>query len=100
MNSLEAGERLPNAVRSVADVDHGEGVLLDHFEAAGPKDVAEARSHGCLDPRGIILGPHPLQPEQEQRDRDGGVVELKTAEQAHLKRAKMIIPEREIEPLP
>ena len=35
-----------------------------------------------------LAGPHPLQPEQEQRDRDGGIVELKAAAQARFERTK------------
>ena len=48
---------------------------------------------------GGFCGPRALQPEQEQRDRDGGVVELELAQQADVEGAEIVITEGEIEPL-
>src|SRR3984957_8718576 len=42
VNRLKAGERLPDAVRRVADVDDGQRLLSDDLEAARPADVAQA----------------------------------------------------------
>jgi len=39
------------------------------------------------------------QPEQEESNRDRGIVELKRAEQAHFERPKFVSLELEVEPL-
>jgi hypothetical protein len=84
----------------MADVDHGERVLLDNFKAAGPVRIAQAGSCGGLDPVESFARVRALQPEQKQGDRNGCVVELKHAKQSDFKEAKIIISELEIEPLP
>ena len=100
MDRLEAGERLPDAVRGVADIDHRQRVLPDDFEAAGPARIAQARSHSGFDVGSRLAGPLALQPEQEQCDGDGGIVELKRAQQVDFQRTEIVISELEVEPLP
>ena len=54
INRHEARERLTDAVWRMADVDHGERILPDDFEPAGPAGVAQARSHGGFDPAAAL----------------------------------------------
>ena len=54
---------------------------------------------GGFDPLGRLARLGALQPEQEQRDGDRGVVELNRAEQARLDAAIIVIAEPVIEPL-
>ena len=63
VDSHEAGERLPDAVRGVADIDHGERVVLDDFEPAGPTRLAQARAYGSFDTFGSPARLLALQPE-------------------------------------
>src|SRR3977135_265044 len=100
MSRLEACERLLDAVGGGADVDHGERVRIDNLEAAGPADVAQARSHGGFDPGRGLGWPRVSQPEQEQGDRDGGIVELERTPQAHFEPTKIVTLELKIEALP
>src|SRR5260221_13885776 len=72
IDRLQACERLPDAIGGMADVDNGERPLVDHLEAAGPACIVETRSYSGFDPARSYPGPHNLQPEQEQGDRDGG----------------------------
>ncbi len=90
---------MPDAVGGMTDVDHRERVVPDQFKPAGPARAAEARSDGSFDCSEGFAGPCPLQPQQEQRRRDGGVVELEGAAQAHLESLKFVTAELEIEPL-
>src|ERR1700730_10041458 len=48
IDRLQAGERLPDAVGRVADVNDGERVFLDDFEAAWPGDVAQPTTQGGM----------------------------------------------------
>src|ERR1700736_2601200 len=99
VNRLQACERLPDAVRGVADVDHRQRVLRDNLKTAWPARVAQADSHGRLDSARGLCGPRTLQPQQEQGEADVGVVELKRALQVHFEATKFVSSEREIEPL-
>src|SRR5216683_7876269 len=100
INRVQARQRLPDAIGGMADVDNRERLPFDNFEAAGPADVAEARSHGGFDFVRCFPWAYTLQPQQEQGDRDGGVVELKCTRQAHFERSILVTSELEIEPLP
>ena len=71
MDRREACQRLPDAVRRVADIDHGERILLDDFEPAGPPHFAQARSDSGFDPVGSHARLLALQPEQEQGGGNG-----------------------------
>ena len=62
--------------------------------------VAQAGAYRGLDPVGRLARLLALQPEQEQGDGDGGIVELERAGQAHFEAAKIMISELEIELLP
>ncbi len=62
------------------------GFCADDFEAAGPTRVAQAGSHRGFDCGRMRRRLCVLQPEQEQRDGDGGIVELECAQQAHVQR--------------
>src|SRR5260370_14562795 len=42
MDCLKACQRLPDAIGGVANVDHGERVLLDRFEASRPTRLPQA----------------------------------------------------------
>src|SRR5579863_4603641 len=56
VNLLEAGERLPDGVGRVPDVNHGQRIFADDFEAAGPARAAKARSCRRLYSSGRRLG--------------------------------------------
>ena len=99
MYRLEARERLADAVRGVPDVDHGERVLLNYLQASGPARRAEARSDGGFDVGRGFSGPRPSQPEQEQGDRDGCIVDLERAQQARFEEAKLVVLEPQVEML-
>src|SRR5258708_980104 len=99
INRLQAGERLPDGVGGMADVDRGERVLPDDLEAARPARIAQARSHRPFHfSRGFGQAPA-LQPKQKQRSRDRRIVELKRAAQAGFERSKFVNPELEVETL-
>ena len=66
MDRHEAGERLPDAVGGVADVDDGERVVLDDFEPAGPSHLAQAGAYRGFDPVGSLARLLALQPQQKQ----------------------------------
>src|SRR5258706_5465831 len=100
IDRLEACERLPDAIGGMADVDNSQRVLRDKFEAAGPAGLAKARAYGGFDAVGSFSGPRTPQPEQEESNRDRGIVELKRSEQAYFERSKFVSLELEIEPLP
>src|ERR1700722_4212148 len=99
MYRLEARERLADAVRGVADVDQGERLLLNHLQASRPARRAEARSDGGFDVGSGFSGPHPSQPEQEQGDRDGCIVDLERAEQIRFEKAELVVLEPQVEML-
>src|SRR5258707_15076788 len=82
VNRLQAGERLPDRVGGMADVDHGERVLPDDLEAAGPARIAPARSPGRFDFSRGFGRAHALPPKQKKRSPDRPIVELKNAPQA------------------
>src|SRR5687768_10663417 len=54
MNRHEACKRLPDAVRGVADIDHGERVVLDDFEPARPARLAQSAAYRGFDPVGRL----------------------------------------------
>ena len=88
MDRLQACQRLPDAVGSMADVDDRQRVVLDDFESAGPARVAQAGAYRGFDPARGLARLHALQPEQEQGDGNGGVVELERAGQVHFQRSE------------
>src|SRR5665647_578993 len=100
MDCLEAGKRLPDAVGGVTDVDDGERVLPNSLEASRPARFAQARSHRGFDFARRISRSRAALPEQEQSDRDRGIVQLKRAPQARFKETKIVISELEVKPLP
>ena len=63
MKRREACERLTDAVWGMTDVDHGERVVLDDFEPAGPSRVAQARPDSGFDPVGSLARLLALQPQ-------------------------------------
>ena len=99
MDRHQACQRLPDAVWGVTDVDHGERILTDDLETAGPARIAQASADRGLDPLWCLARLLALQPQQKKRDGDGRVVELKRTGQVHFEAAKIMIPELEIEML-
>src|ERR1700731_4183254 len=99
MYRLEARERLADAVRGVPDIDHGERFSLNHLQTSGPARRAEARSDRSFDSGRGFSRPRPSQPEQEQGDCDGCIVDLERAQQARFQRAKVAVLELEVEAL-
>ena len=97
---MQTRQRLPDAVGGVADVDHGERVVLDDLEPAGPARLAQSGAYRGFDPVGSLARLFALQPEQEQRDGDGRVAELERAGQAQFEAAKIMMSELEVEMLP
>lgn len=88
---------------SVTSVDYEHVELLGHSLEL----IASDKSDACASGGTIIYGencrklqPHPSQPEQEKRDRDGCIVELKRAQQTDFEATKIVSSEPEVEPLP
>ena len=100
MYGPQAGQRLSDAVGGMADIDDGERIMPDGLEPAGPARLAQAAPRGGFNPLERLAGVLALQPEQEQGDGNGGVVELKRAEQADFDLAEIMMAELVIEPLP
>src|SRR5579863_5142094 len=99
INLPDAGERLPDAVGRVADVDHGQRIFADDFEAAGPARAAKTRPCRRLNASERRLGLRLFQPAQEQGHRDRGVVDLEGAQQRRLERTELNIAKAEIKAL-
>src|SRR6185437_8420082 len=99
VDMLERGERLPDPVRCVADVNDREGILSDSFETAGPARLAEPGSHGGLIARSGVARPRALQPAQKQGGRNRGIVKLEAASQGDIRYVEAMIAKREVEAL-
>ena len=100
INRFQACKGLPDGVGGVTDVNNGERLALNNLEAAGPAHLAQAQSHGGFDFGRGLSRLYAFQPEQEQRDSESGIVELKRAKQPCFECIKIELAEPEIEPLP
>jgi len=83
----------------MADIDHCKWFSLNDLKAARQRvSRSPDRTAASISP-GNFSGACAAQPQQKQGDGDGGIVELKRAEQVHFEEAKIVFLELEIEAL-
>jgi hypothetical protein len=65
MKCLQTRERLPDAVRRMADIDNGQRLPRNDLETAGPNRVTKSGSYRGFDRSGRFLERRFTQPKQE-----------------------------------